>query len=120
MERRGYLGVVVGVATTTALSGCLQGEAVLRKTSLSSTSSTTAWDVDLEAGNNMRLEVDKTDDSIGTVTGYVHRADTDEEIVATAGTSGHEKFDVPATATYTVSVEIEGATSGSVVLRDLD
>lgn len=75
--------------------------------------------MDLEAGNELRLEVEKTDDGVGTVTGYVHRTETGEAVVSTADTSGHEPFEVPATGTYAVSLEIGGATA-SVVLRDMN
>lgn len=119
MRRRAYLGAVVGAATATALSGCLQGEAVLHETQISATSPTTEWELDLEAGNQMRLEVEKTESGPGTVTGYVHRADTGEEVVATSGDTGHEEFEVPATGTYLVSIEVRG-TTGEIRVRDMN
>jgi hypothetical protein len=119
MNRRAYLGAAVGIVTTTAAAGCLQGDAVLRETNISATSPTKEWEVELEAGNQMRLEVDKTEDSIGTVTGYVRRAQTGEEVVATAASSGHETFEVPATGTYVVAIEVNGST-GEIVLRDMN
>lgn len=119
MNRRTYLGGVVGVATTTLVSGCLQGDAVLHETQVSATSPTTEWEVDLEEGDRMRLEIDKSGDSPGAVNGYVHRADTGEEIAATAASSGHEEFDVPATGTYVVSIEVGGST-GEIRLRDMN
>lgn len=118
MDRRAYLGGVVGVATT-VIAGCLQGDAILHETQITATSPTKQWEVDLEAGNRMRLEVDKSDDSTGAVNGYVHRAETDEEIASTAASSGHEEFDVPATGTYIVSIEVGGST-GEIRLRDMN
>jgi hypothetical protein len=110
---------MTGVAVATALSGCLQGDAVLHKTQLSATSPTKEWEVDLDEGTEMRLEVEKTDDSSGSIVGYVHRADTDEEIASTSDSSSDEKFDVPATGTYIVSVDPQGAT-GEIILRELN
>mgnify|MGYP000367843531 CR=1 FL=1 len=118
MKRRRYLGAVVGLATTTALAGCLQGEAVLHETQISATSPTKEWEVELEEGNRMRLEVENRDET-GRVRGYVHRADTGEEVVTTAASDSHEEFDVPATGTYIVSIDPRGAT-GDVRLRDVD
>jgi hypothetical protein len=117
MNRRQYLGAVVGV-TTTAISGCLQGDAVLQKTDISATSPTKEWEVELEEGNQMRLEVDKTDGS-SAVNGYVHQAETGDEIASTDGSSGHEEFEVPATGTYIVSIEVGGST-GEIRLRDMN
>lgn len=119
MQRRTYLGAVAGVATTTAVAGCLQGDAVLHESQISATSPQKEWEVDLEAGNQMRLEVDKTGDSAGAVNGYVHHADTGEEVAATAASSGHEAFEVPTTGTYVVSIEVGGST-GEIILRDMD
>lgn len=119
MNRRRYIGAVVGAATTTALAGCLQGDAVLHKTQISATSPTTEWEVELEEGNRMRLEVEKTDDSSGSIGGYVNRAGTGEEIASTSDSQTDTKFDVPATGTYIVSVEARGAT-GEIILRDLN
>lgn len=119
MERRTYLGTVLGVATTAAVSGCLQGEAVLHETRVRATSPTTEWEVELEEGNQMRLEVDTHGDSVGAVNGYVHRAETGEEVAATAASSGHEEFEVPATGTYVVSIEVNGNT-GEIRLRDMN
>gem|GEM_PF-2670778 len=110
---------MAGTTTATALSGCLQGDAVLHQTQVSATSPTKEWEVELEAGNRLRLEVDKSDGDIGTVTGYVHRAETDEEIAATAASSGHETFEVPTSGAYVVSVEVDGSTA-EIILRDLD
>lgn len=118
MNRRRYLGAVAGVAATTAVAGCLQGDAVLHESSISATSPTKEWEVELEEGNQMRLEVDMTSDGPGAVTGYVHRSDTGEEVVATGGSSGHEEFEVPATGTYLVSIEVGGST-GEIILRDM-
>lgn len=119
MHRRTYLGSVVGVATATVVSGCLQGEALLHETGISATSRTKEWEVELEEGDRMRLEVDKTGGSIDTVTGYVHRSETGEEVVATSASSGHETFEVPATGTYIVSVEVSGSTA-EIILRDVN
>lgn len=118
VNRRTYLGTVVGITTITTVSGCLQGDAVLNKRRISATSPTKEWDVELEEGDEMRLEVDKTDGS-GSVRGYVHRADTGEEIASAVSSGTDEKFDVPATGTYVVSVEVGGAT-GKIILRNLD
>ncbi|WP_157971563.1 hypothetical protein [Halorussus litoreus] len=115
MNRRSYLGAIAG-AGTAAISGCLQGDAVLHETQISATSPTKEWEVELEAGNQMRLEVERTDD-IGTVTGYVHRAETGEEIAAAS--NENERFEVPATGTYVVSIEVGGST-GEIILRDMD
>lgn len=119
MNRRGYLGAVVGVTTATAVPGCFQGEAVLHEKRITATSPTKEWEVELEAGNQMRLEVDKTDEGTGTVNGYVHRAETGEEIAATAASSGHEEFEVPASGTYVVSIEV-GGSRGEIRLRDMN
>lgn len=118
MNRRAYLGGVMGLVTTTAVSGCLQGDAILHETQISATSPTKEWEVELEEGNQMRLEVEKSDGT-GAVNGYVHRAETDEEIVSTAASSGHETFEVPATGTYLVSIEVGGST-GEIRLRDMN
>lgn len=118
MNRRAYLDAVAGVAATTAIAGCLQGDATFHKTQISATSPTKEWEVELEEGNQMRLEVSKNDD-IGTVTGYVHRAKTGEEVVATSASSGHETFEVPATGTYVVSIEVNGSTA-EIILRDMN
>jgi len=119
MNRRGYLGVATGIVSTVAVAGCLQGDAVLHKTGISATTPTKSWDIELEAGNRMRLEVDKADDGPGAVNGYVNHAETGEEIVSTAASSGHEEFEVPETATYTVSIEVGGST-GEIRLRDMN
>jgi hypothetical protein len=119
MNRRTYLAGVAGAVGTTVLAGCLQGDAVFHKTGISATSPTTEWEIDLEAGNRMRLEVEKSGDGVGTVNGYVHRVDTGEEVVATAASSGHEEFEVPANATYVVSIEVGGST-GEIRLRDMN
>ncbi|WP_323677167.1 hypothetical protein [Halorubellus sp. PRR65] len=120
MERRRYLGALAGVVASTAVAGCLQGEAVLHENRITATTPTKEWTVDLEEGNNMRLEVNKEDDDgVATVTGYVHRSDTGEEVVATSASSGHERFDVPATGTYVVSIEVNGGT-GEIILRDMN
>lgn len=119
MNRRTYLGTVLGVATSTAIAGCLQGDAVLHETRLSATSPTKEWEVELNEGDQMRLEVDKTEDSPDTVTGYVRDAETGEEIAATSASSGHEEFEVPATGTYTVSIEVSGSTA-EIILRKMN
>jgi len=119
MNRRTYLGTVVGITTTTTVSGCLQGDAVLHETQISATSPTKEWEVELEEGDQMRLEVNKADDGPATVTGYVHQAATNEEVVATAASSGHETFEVPTTGTYLVSIEVNGATA-EIILRDMN
>lgn len=119
MDRRGYLGAVVGVAATTATAGCLQGEPVLHETQLSATSPTKAWEVELEAGTQMRLEVEITDGSSGRFSGSVTRADTGEEVAYTTASDADATFEAPATGTYVVSVDPSGAT-GEVILRDLD
>ncbi|QKY21966.1 hypothetical protein B4589_016265 (plasmid) [Halolamina sp. CBA1230] len=116
MHRRAYLASVAGVAAA-GVSGCLQGEAVLHENNISATSPTTEWEVELTEGDRMRLEVDRSDD-LGAVTGYVHRAETDEEIVSTAASSGHEEFVVPATGAYLVSIEVDGNT-GEIILREM-
>lgn len=118
MERRAYLGTMVGVATTATVSGCLQGDAVLHETGISATSPTKEWEIDLEEGNRMRLEVDKRGDGPGAVNGYVHRVETGAEVAATAASSGHEEFVVPATGTYRVSIEVNGSTA-DIRLRDM-
>ncbi|ELZ26999.1 hypothetical protein C475_08691 [Halosimplex carlsbadense 2-9-1] len=119
MNRRAYLGAVAGVSATTALTGCLQGDAVLHKTQISATSPTTEWEVELEAGDQMRLEVEKTDESGGRIRGYVRHAETEEEIATTTADDTDETFEVPTTGTYVVSVDARGAT-GEVILRDMD
>jgi len=119
MNRRRYLRVTLGLVSATAVAGCLQGEAVLYETNVSATSPTKSWEVDLEAGNQMRLEVEKTDDGTGSVNGYVHHAETGEEVASTAASSGHEEFEVPETATYTVLIEVDGST-GEIRLRDMN
>lgn len=118
MNRRSYLGAVTGIVATTAVSGCLQGDAILYETQISATSPTKEWEVELEEGNQMRLEVDKSDGS-GAVNGHVRRAETGEEIVSTAASSGHEEFEVPETGTYVVSIEVGGST-GEIRLRDMN
>lgn len=119
MNRRAYLRTLVGGLTTTAVAGCLQGDTVVHETQITATSPTKEWEVDLEGGNQMRLEVEKTDDGGGTVRGYVHRAETNEEIVTTTGGDSHEAFEVPATGTYVVSIDVAGS-EGEIRLRDLD
>jgi Neuraminidase (sialidase) len=119
MNRRTYVATVLGVASTTAIAGCLQGEAVLHETQISATSETKEWEVDLEEGNRMRLEVEKTDDSPGSISGHVSRAETGEEIASTSDSRSDETFEVPATGTYVVSADPRGAT-GEIILRDLD
>lgn len=119
MQRRTYLGTVLGAATTAAVSGCLQGEAVFHETRISATSPTKEWEVELEGDTQMRLEVDADGDSVGAVNGYVHRAETGEEVAATAASSGQEEFEVPATGTYVVSIEVNGNT-GEIRLRALN
>ena len=119
MNRRRYLSVVGGVATATTLSGCTQGDAVLHETQLSATSPTKEWEVELEEGNRMRLEVESTDDGPGSIGGYVHYADTGEENASTSDSQTDETFEVPTTGTYIVSVDPRGVT-GEIILRDLD
>jgi urease beta subunit len=119
MNRRKYIGAVVGVVTATALSGCAQGDAVLHKTQLSATSPTKEWEVELEEGNQMRLEVEQTDDSPGSIGGHVHHAGTGEEIASTSDSQTDETFEVPTTGTYVVSVDPRGVT-GEIILRDLN
>lgn len=92
---------------------------MLHETQLSATSPTKEWEVELEAGNRMRLEVEQTDDSPGSIVGYVHRADTGEEVARSSDGSSDETFEVPATGTYVVSVDPKGVT-GEIILRDLD
>lgn len=92
---------------------------MLHKTQISATSPTKEWEVELEEGNQMRLEVDKSGDSAGAVNGYVRRAETNEEIAGTAASSGHEEFEVPETGTYIVLIEVGGST-GEIRLRDMD
>ena len=118
MDRRTYLRTVAGIAGTTAVAGCLQGDAVLHKKGITATSPTKEWEVELEAGNQMRLEVDKSGDSVSTVTGYVHHAASGDEIVAVSA-DGQETFEVPKTATYGVSIEVGGA-KGEIRLRDMN
>ena len=119
MIRRACLGSVACVVLPVATAGCLQGDAVLHETGISATSPTKEWEVELEEGNRMRLEVDRADDGPGAVNGYVHRAETGEEVASTAASSGHETFEVPATGTYVVSIEVNGST-GEIRLRDVD
>lgn len=120
MQRRTYLRAVAGVAATTAVAGCLQGDAVLAKTRISATSPTKEWEVELEEGTQMRLEVDQRDDGPGAVYGSVHHAGTGEEIARTSSSgNGNERFEVPETGTYVVSIEVDGNT-GDVRLRDMD
>lgn len=110
---------MAGVAATTAVSGCFQGDAILHESQISATSPTKEWEVDLEEGDRMRLEVEKSGVSVGTVTGYVHRSETGDEIASTAASSGHETFEVPATGSYVVSIEVDGATA-EIRLRDVN
>jgi hypothetical protein len=119
VNRRRYIGAVVGVVTVTTLSGCAQGNAVLHKTQISATSQTKEWEVELEEGNQMRLEVEKTDDSPGSIGGYVHHADTGEEIASTSDSQTDETFEVPTTGTYIVSADPRGVT-GEIILRDMN
>jgi hypothetical protein len=119
MQRRTYLGTLAGVAATAALSGCLQGDAVLHHSQISATSPTKEWEIELTADSQYRLEVDKTDSGAGSVTGYVHHAETGEEVVSTGGGTGHEEFEVSETATYVVSIEVGGST-GEIIVRDMN
>ncbi|MHB9285669.1 hypothetical protein ACKVMT_01350 [Halobacteriales archaeon Cl-PHB] len=119
MNRRTYFGAVLGVATTTAVAGCLQGEAMLHETKISATSPTKEWNVELNESDQLRLEVSKTEDSADTVTAYVHHAETGDKITATSATSGHDTFDVPSTGTYTVSIEVSGSTA-ELILRKMN
>ena len=119
MHRRACRGGVAALAATPAVSGCLQGDAVLHETNVSATSPTKEWEVELTEGAQMRLEVNVSGDSVGGVNGYVHRASTGEEVAATAASSGHERFEVPATGSYVVSIEVGGSTA-SIVLREMD
>lgn len=119
MNRREYIGAVVGTVAVTALSGCSQGNAVLHKTQLTATSQTKEWEVELEEGDQMRLEVEKTDDSPGSMGGYVHRADTGEEVASTSDSRTDTTFEVPTTGTYTVSADPRGVT-GEIILRKMD
>lgn len=119
MNRRKYIGAVVGVVTATTVSGCAQGNAVLHETQLSATSQTTEWEVELEEGNQMRLEVEKADDGPGSIGGYVHHADTGEEIASTSDSQTDDTFEVPTTGTYIVSVDPRGVT-GEIILRDIN
>jgi len=119
VNRRTYLGAVVGVTTTTAVSGCLQGDAILHERGFMAMSPTKEWEVELEAGDRMRLEVEITADSPGTANGYVRRVQTGDEVVATAASSGHEEFEGPLTGTYVVSIEVGGST-GEIRLRDMN
>lgn len=118
MNRRAYLRTLVGGLTTTAVAGCLQGDTVVHETQITATSPTKEWEVDLEAGNRMRLEVEAAGDGGGGVYGYVHRAETGDEVASTAASSGHEAFEVPATGTYVVSIDVGGNT-GEIRLRDM-
>jgi hypothetical protein len=121
MNRRKYIASVAGIVMASGIAGCLQGDAVLHKKRISPTSSTKEWEVELEEGNQMRLEVEKTNDRSGRIYGYVHRADTDEEIAKTNSGDPNEKFEVPATGTYTVSAEPQGGpVEGELILRDLN
>lgn len=118
MDRRKYIGSVVGLALAPAIAGCLQGDPVLHKTQISATSPTMEWDLELDESNRMRLEVEKNDDSAGSIRGFVDRANTNEEIATTTDSSPDARFEVPRTGTYTVSVDPQGAT-GEITLRDL-
>ena len=121
MNRRKYIVSVSGMVVASGLTGCLQGDAVLHKKRISATSSTKEWDVELEEGNQMRLEVEKTNDRSGRLYGYVHRAETDEEIAKTNSGGPDEKFEVPATGTYIVSAEPQGGpVEGELILRNLN
>lgn len=119
MNRREYIGAVVGTVAVTSLSGCLQGDAVLHETQISATSQTKEWEVELDEGDQMRLEVEQTDDSPGSIGGYVHRADTGEEVASTSDSQTDETFEVPTTGTYIVSADPRGVT-GEVILRKMD
>lgn len=119
MNRREYLGAVVGTVAVTSLSGCSQGNAVLHKTQISATSQTKEWEVELDEGDQMRLEVEKTDDSPGSIGGYVHLANTGEEIASTSDSQTDETFEVPTTGTYIVSADPRGVT-GEIILRKMD
>jgi hypothetical protein len=83
------------------------------------TSPTKEWEVELEAGDRMRLEVEITADSPGAANGYVRRVQTGDEVVATDASSGHEEFEGPPTGTYVVSIEVGGST-GEIRLRDMN
>lgn len=121
MKRRKYIASAVGVLFTSSATGCLQGEAVLHKKRISPTSPTKEWEVELEEGNQMRLEVKKTNDFSGTIYGYVHRADTNEELAKTRSDDPHEKFEVPTTGTYVVSADTQGGpVEGELILRNLN
>lgn len=121
MNRRKYIDSVAGIVIASGIAGCLQGDAVLHKKRISPTSSTKEWEVELEEGNQMRLELKKTNDRSGRIYGYVHRADTDEEVAKANSGDPNEKFEVPATGTYIVSAEPQGGpVEGELILRDLD
>lgn len=94
---------------------------MLHKKRISPTSSQKEWDIELEEGNQMRLEVEKTNDASGRIYGYVHRADTDKEIAKTVSDGSDEEFEVPTTGTYTVSGDPQGGpVEGKLILRDLN
>lgn len=120
MDRRTYIRSTVGVAVVAAGAGCLQGEAVLHKTRISTSPPTKEWEVELAAGNRMRLEVEKTGDFSGRLYGYVHRVETGEEIARTRSGGPDDTFDVPATGTYIVSIDPNGAAEGEIILRNLN
>lgn len=119
MNRRTWLRTLAGGLPTAAVAGCLQGDTVVHQTQITATSPTKEWEVDLEEDNQMRLEVEKTDDGSGAVRGYVHRAETNEEIVTTTGSGPHETFEVPTTGAYLVSIDVAGS-EGEIRLRDMD
>ena len=62
MHRRAYLGGVAALAATPAVSGCLQGDAVLHETNVSATSPTKEWEVELTEGKYYPATRENLDD----------------------------------------------------------
>lgn len=89
MNGRKYIDSVAGIVMASGIAGCLQGDAVLHKKRISPTSSTKEWEVELEEGNQMRLELKKKKQmivlavSMATFTALIQMKKSQRQIAAT-------------------------------------
>ena len=118
MERRRYL---TGLATTgaTLIAGCSGGGA---NTVVSgSTNYEETWDVDLEEGDELELEVTLEDGLFAL--GSVSRNDNGDNVVSIETeeqTTVTEQFTAPETVDYFVVLQVEEGGEASIALRHTD
>ena len=117
MDRRKFV-VSIATGTTISLAGCSGGSNAVVS---GSTNYEETWDVDLEEGDELELEVTLEDGLFAL--GSVSRNDNGDNVVSIETeeqTTVTEQFTAPETVDYFVVLQVEEGGEASIALRHTD